>query len=107
MKEIGIIRSTEDFPEEQKSLLEKELDRRYYMPKITEIKKMKEKMGYTNWTVDTDFGEVTFSVRDTYKNMVKLPKGRCIITDVDGNRYEISDINQLDKKSYKKIELLI
>ena len=107
MKEIGIIRSTEDFPEEQKSLLEKELDRRYYMPKITEIKKMKEKMGFTNWTVDTDFGEVTFSVRDTYKNMVKLPKGRCIITDVDGNRYEISDINQLDKKSYKKIELLI
>ncbi len=107
MKEIGIIRSTDDFSPEEKELLEKELDRRYYMPVIKNILKMKEKMGFTNWTVDTDFGEITFSVRDTFKNMVKLPKGRCIITDVDGNRYEIPDIEKLDKKSYKKIELLV
>jgi hypothetical protein len=77
------------------------------MPKIKTIVKMKEKMGFSNWTVETDFGTITFSVKDTYKNMVKLPKGRCIITDVDGNRYEIPNLNELDKKSYKKIELVV
>jgi hypothetical protein len=107
MKEIGIIPSVDNFPNEQAEMLKKELDRRYYMPKIKEIIKMKEKMGFTNWVVDTDFGKITFSVKDTYKNMVKLPKGRCIITDVDGNRYEIPKVSELDKKSYKKIELLI
>ncbi len=107
MKEIGILRSVEDFPSEQAEILKNELDRRYYMPKIKEIVKMKEKMGFTNWVVDTDFGQITFSVKDTYKNMVKLPGGRCIITDVDGNRYEIPKLSLLDKKSYKKIELLI
>ena len=107
MKEAGIIRSCDEFPAEQSELLKKDLDRRYYMPKIKTIVKMKEKMGFSNWTVETDFGTITFSVKDTYKNMVKLPKGRCIITDVDGNRYEIPNLNELDKKSYKKIELVV
>lgn len=106
MKEIGILSSCDDFGE-QSQILKDELDRRYYMPKIHNIIKMKEKMGFTNWTVETDYGKITFSVKDTYKNMVKLPKGRCIITDVDGNRYEIPKLSDLDKKSYKKIELLI
>lgn len=106
-KEIGIIKTLSDFDDETGKMLTQELERRYYMPKIREILRMKEKMGFTNWTVDTDFGKITFSVRDTYKNVVKLPKGRCIITDVDGNRYEIPSLSELDKKSYKRIELII
>lgn len=106
-REIGIIKRIADFGGETGAMLAAELERRYYMPKITQIVKMKEKMGFTNWTVDTDFGRITFSVRDTYKNVVKLSGGRCIITDVDGNRYEIPKLSELDKKSYKRIELVI
>ena len=106
MKEIGIITSCDSF-EEESELLKKELDRRYYMPQIKTIYKMKEKMGFTNWTVETDYGKITFSVKDTYKNIVKLRGGRCIITDVDGNRYEIANLEQLDKSSYRKIELIV
>ncbi len=106
-KEIGVIKSIKDFGEETEAILARELERRYYMPKISRVLKMKEKMGFTNWTVDTDFGEITFSVKDTYKNIVKLHGGRCIITDVDGNRYEIPALSGLDKASYKRIELII
>lgn len=106
-KEIGIIKNICDFDKETEEMLAKELERRYYMPKISKIIKMKEKMGFSNWTVDTDFGQITFSVKDTYKNIVKLHGGRCIITDVDGNRYEIPSLSALDKKSYKRIELVI
>ena len=106
-KEIGIIKTLSDFDEKTQDILSKELERRYYMPKIKEILRMKEKMGFTNWTVDTDFGKITFSVRDAYKNIVKLEGGRCIITDVDGNRYEIPSLSALDKKSLKRIELII
>ncbi len=106
-KEIGIIKTLSDFDEDTGKLLSAELERRYYMPKIREILRMKEKMGFTNWTVDTNYGKITFSVRDTYKNIVKLGGGRCIITDVDGNRYEIPSLSALDKKSYKRIELII
>ena len=106
-KEIGIIKSIFDFDEDVQHMLSRELERRYYMPRISRIVKMKEKMGFSNWTVETDFGDITFSVKDTYKNIVKLRGGRCIITDVDGNRYEIPSLSELDKKSYKRIELII
>ena len=106
-KEIGIIKRISDFDETTESMLLLELERRYYMPKITEILRMKEKMGFTNWTVNTDFGKITFSVRDAYKNIIKLAGGRCIITDVDGNRYEIPSLSALDKKSRSRIELII
>lgn len=106
-KEIGIIKSIADFGKDTEEILAKELNRRYYMPKISKILKMKEKMGFSNWTVVTDFGQITFSVKDTYKNIVKLHGGRCIITDVDGNRYEIPSLSGLDKTSYKRIELII
>lgn len=106
-KEIGIVKNISDFKEETEGILARELERRYHMPKISKILKMKEKMGFTNWTVETDFGQITFSVKDTYKNIVKLHGGRCIITDVDGNRYEIPALSGLDKTSYKRIELII
>ncbi len=106
-KEIGIIKKLTDFDADTEEILASELERRYYMPKIKEILRMKEKMGFTNWTVDTDFGKITFSVRDVYKNLVKLENGRCIITDVDGNRYEIPSLASLDKASLKRIELII
>lgn len=106
-KEIGIIVELSDIAEGEREYLSRELERRYYMPKITRIDRMKEKMGFSSWTVLTDRGLVTFSIKDTYKNIIRLAGGRCILSDVDGNRYEIEDYRKLDKKSLKRIELVI
>ena len=96
-----------EFPEGQRKLLKAELDRLYFMPKIRSVQSVKDRFGRTTFQVTTDIGPLTFTVQDVYRNLFRLPDGRLILTDIDGNRFEITDPKALDKKSYKKIELYI
>ncbi|MBQ8399289.1 MAG: DUF1854 domain-containing protein, partial [Clostridia bacterium] len=51
-------------------------------------------------------GPLEFSVRDTYKSLIHLGK-RIIVTDADGNRYDIPDSTSLDRTSRKQIDLYL
>ena len=106
-KEIGLISKVDVFGKETADLLEAELKRKYYSPVVLKINTIKERYGYSYWSVDTDEGELSFSLRDTYRSMIKVDGHRIIINDIDGNRYEIPDIETLDHKSFKKIELYL
>ena len=50
---------------------------------------------------------MSFAMYDTYRNIAKVSETRLVLTDVDGNRYEIPDVMDLDRKSFKKIELYL
>ncbi len=110
-KEIGFIRSLDDFPEPARSLLVRELEATYYTPKIRRILSLKERYGFSYWKCECEFGEKTFTLQDTFRSIVKTytKEGalRLFILDVDGNRYEIPDAEALDRASYKKIELYL
>ena len=110
-KEIGFIRSLNDFDEPQRSMLERELDAKYYTPTIKKIYAVKERYGFSYWRCECEFGEKSFTLQDTYRSIIKTsnPDGseRLFILDVDGNRYEIPDVEKLDRKSFKKIELYL
>lgn len=106
-KEIGLIRSLDDFDDDTKKLLCDELTRKYYAPKVIKIMTVKERYGFSYWKVLTDIGELTFTLRDTYRSLLKVGGGRVFIIDIDGNRYEIPDLEKLEFKSYKKIELYL
>ena len=105
--EIGIIRSVDLFEEDGKDLLVQELERRYYSPVIRRILSMKERYGFSYWTVETDEGEMQFTLHDTFRSIVRAGEFRAILMDVDGNRFDIPDVRALDRKSYKKIELYL
>lgn len=110
-KEIGFIRSLDDFDEPSRSLLRHELEAKYYTPKIKRILSVKERYGFSYWKVECDFGEKSFTLQDTFRSIIKanLADGseRVFILDVDGNRYEIVNVEALDRQSYKKIELYL
>ena len=106
-KEVGMIPDIAEFPENQRKLLMAELDRLYFMPKIIAVENVRDRFGRTTFQVKTDIGPLSFTVQDVYRNLFRLPDGRLILTDIDGNRFEITDPKALDKKSYKKIELYI
>ncbi len=55
----------------------------------------------------TDVGELDLTLHDTFRSLLKVGGTRIFINDMDGNRYEIPDIEKLDRKSYKKIELFL
>ena len=105
--EIGIIRRIDDFAECGKELLCNELNRRYYAPVILAILGMKERYGFSYWRVRTEEGEVRFTLHDTFRSILHVGENRVLFLDVDGNRFEIPNVEALDRKSYKKIELYL
>lgn len=106
-QEIGIIRSLDLFEGETRELLRLELERRYYAPVIKSIGQVKERYGFSYWKVTTEEGEISFTLHDTFRSIIHAEEKRLVILDVDGNRFEIPNVDALDRKSYKKIELYL
>ncbi len=106
-REYAMIRNLNELPQESQDIIRSELDRKYLCPIISKIKSLKEKLDYSFWEVETDRGDLSFSMHDTYRNIARVGNGMLIITDVDGNRYRINDVAELDRKSFKKIELYL
>ncbi len=106
-EEMGIVRATALFAGDMRELLEEELRRRYYSPVILSIQNVKERYGFSYWKVQTREGEVSFTLHDTYRSLIRAGEKRLILLDVNGNRFEIPDVTALDRKSYKKIELYL
>ncbi|MBO5219121.1 MAG: DUF1854 domain-containing protein [Clostridia bacterium] len=110
-KEIGFIRSLDDFDDPDKTLLIHELETKYYTPVIKKIIAVKERYGFSYWKCECEFGEKSFTLQDTFRSIIKATNAdgteRVYILDVDGNRYEIPDVEALDRQSYKKIELYL
>ena len=106
-KEKGLIYDVGDFDEVTEGLLRTELERKYYSPTVVSIESLKERYGFSYWQVDTDDGDLSFTVQDTFRNLLRIGEDRLAIFDVDGNRFEIESLAALDRKSYKKIELYL
>lgn len=106
--ELGIIRNTSDFPKEERRLVEEELRLRYYAPTVTKILRVRERYGFSYWTVLTaDAGQLTFTLQDAYRSIFRIGEGAVTFSDVDGNRYEIPDLSALDRESRKRLDLYI
>lgn len=106
-KEIGMIRRLSDFDEQTATLINEELERRYFTPQITKIFAMKDKFGYLYWDAQTTAGHVTFVMNNPFSNIRVLEDGRVFMNDVDGNVFVIRDVKALDTASYKKLEIYL
>lgn len=106
-KEIGMIQNLTDFPGETVALLRRQLELRYFMPKITAIHGLKEEYGYGYFSVDTDKGPCKFVVHIYGRAFVRLSEYRYVITDIDSNRFEIPDIRALSAAERRKLDLYL
>ena len=106
-KELGMIRSLGDISEESAKAVISELGRKYYAPVILKIESLNERYGFSYWKVVTNAGEMNFTLQDTYRSILRVSSDRIFIIDIDGNRYEIPELEKLDSASYKKIELYL
>jgi len=107
-KEIGIIRSLSELDEKQRSIVQAELDKRYYCPAVYEVKSVKDKLGYVYFELIIGRNGVKYkkncAVKDVSKNIRLLGDDKLAIFDVDGNRYIVESLSGLDKKSLKRLE---
>lgn len=105
--EIGMIGDLRLMSPDTQKLLEAELDRKYYAPKVSAIIQVKERYGFSYWKVNTDIGPLQFTLQDTYRSILRVTSTRVFIVDMNGNRYEIPDVDTLDRRSYRLIELYL
>jgi len=94
-EEIGLLDDARQLDPVSLKIVGEELERSYFMPKITDIFDVQEDLGVVNWEVDTDKGHRVFQVRNVRQNVRKLGRRRLVIKDVDGNRYEVTDTTTL------------
>lgn len=102
--EIGILVNPSELAPESLTILNEELDKRYFTPIIQKIYRVKEQFGIHEWEVETERGRVTFLVRGLNQNIKQALPARLFITDVRGNRYDIPDYRELDAKSFHQIQ---
>ena len=105
--EIGIIFDLEDFPEETRAMIRKQLLMRYFTPKIRKFLKIREEYGHVYFTAETDVGPVRFTIRAGGNSVAHIGGPFYRITDLDGNRYDVEDIYALSNKELRQFELYI
>ena len=107
-KEIGIIKDiAKDVSKETRKMLEEQMNLRYFTPIITKINDIKEEYGHAYWDVDTNEGPCRFVIYMNSSSVVSLSDVRLMVTDLDGNRFEIPDYTRLSAGELKKLDLFL
>ena len=106
-KEIGMIEKLSQLPKEQQEMLREQIKLRYFMPAVTKVMDVKDEYGHAYWNVMTTFGACRFTTQMSGDAVIHLSDSRLLVTDIDGNRYEIPDFYQLSVMERKKLDLFI
>lgn len=97
-REIVLLDSLEELPEVERRIVEEELRRRYLTARVTRIDAVKTEFGVTYWSVQTDRGPRELVTQSLQENANWLAPGHLLVTDVDGNRFEV-ELVKLDERS--------
>ena len=103
-KEIGVLMELHGLSAQSIACVRDELYRRYLVPEISRIYSCRQRLDMVEWNVETDRGRVTFLVRHHHDQTQQTLPRRVALTDVEGNRYDIPDVEELDPESRKLLE---
>ena len=106
-KELGVLRTMENLDPETQSVFNEELDRRYFTPQISQIDALKSEAGMWRFDVQTQRGPTRFFVRNWRDNAHEITVNRWQILSVDGARFEIPNLEDLDAKSQRLLDQLL
>lgn len=107
-REIGIIKNLKtDVSEETRAMLIEQMNLRYFTPIIRRINNIKDEYGHAYFDVETDEGPCKFVIYMNSSSVVNLTDTRLLITDLDGNRFEIPDYTKLSAGELKKLDLFL
>ena len=104
--ELGLLAPLETFPSAGRQLIEGELRRRYFAPRITAITALEERFGQSHWQVETEAGATRFTVQNEHANLRDLPDGTLLLIDVDGNRYRLAPRPELPPRIRRRLEAM-
>ena len=101
--EIVMLKDPTTLPPESWEAVQQELRRRYMTAQVLEITEARVEYGATYWSVDTNRGAREFVTQSLQENAQWLSEAHLLLIDVDGNRFEIPDVNKLEPRSRRFI----
>lgn len=95
--ELGLLEDPRGLDTQSSAVLDNELEKTYFLPIITEFLDLGEEHNVIYMDVVTSSGPRTIYVRG-YRNKIRaLPRNRALIEDVEGNRYEVRELDSFPK----------
>ena len=105
-KEVCLIKAADHLDTESQRLIKEELARFYFITTITQIRRLRHEYRTLYWDVETERGERDFVVKWSTDTVLWLTAKTVQLEDVDGNRFLIPDVEDMDPPSRKFIALL-
>jgi hypothetical protein len=105
--EVAILEDLQEMRPEERDLILAALDRRYFTPSILRIDELKQDAGMWRFAVQTQRGPTEFFVRNWRDSAHEAALGRWQIHSVDGLRFEIRNVEELDERSQNLLEQLV
>jgi len=106
-KEIVTLADPSVLTPESLAAAQEELRRRYLTATVRVIAHAKQEFGATYWSVQTDRGDRDFVTQNLQENAVWLSPTHLLLLDVDGNRFEITDVAALDDASRRYVAAIL
>ncbi|HET8564577.1 MAG TPA: DUF1854 domain-containing protein [Candidatus Binatia bacterium] len=103
---ICVIRDPAELDEPSRQIVQEELRWRYLTAVVQRIEVVRHESGGAYFEVETDQGHRTFIVKHGAESIRSLGP-RLLIVDVDGNRFEIADVNALDSRSARLLRSVL
>ena len=102
--ELGILEDWQKLAEDDRLAVAQELGLYYLTPAIQRVHEITDELGFLYWTVETDKGAKEFVMRNNViRHAREVSPGRWLLIDVNQARYEIPDIQAMDRASQKLI----
>jgi hypothetical protein len=106
-EEICLVRDPAELDEVSRQILREELNRRYMTAIVERIHSLQNELGVSYFDVQTNRGRREFVLQNIQEDIRQLGERRILLLDVDGNRFEIPDLDALDKRSVKLLKLVL
>lgn len=101
--EVALVENLTDLPEGTRDLLQQDLARREFAPRLQKIKSRHTAADWSEWDVETDRGPTTLRIKSE-DDVRRLGTHRVLVIDAQGIRYLIEDVRQLDSGSRRILE---
>ncbi|RAP75298.1 DUF1854 domain-containing protein [Paenibacillus montanisoli] len=98
-EEIMLLRDLALLDDSSRYTANEELRRHYMVPNIQRITSIRKLATEWSWQVVTDCGRVTITMDDLHGNIHAINASRWILTDTEGRRYMLSNVEQMDAES--------
>jgi hypothetical protein len=102
-RELANVGDLRDLPIEQQRVLEQDLARREFVPRIQKILRVTPDSEPSEWEVETDRGPTRFTLNSA-DDVRRIGPNSALVIDEHGIRYMIDDARTLDRASRRTIE---